>query len=394
MKTALFILLAFSGAVSVLYAALVAAFGRNRPLSVSPEPGTDWPFVSLLKPVKGFDDDLAGNLESFYRLDYPRYEVLFAVDDRRDPCLAVIEAVASAHPLVATKIIATGRPPDENPKIHKLARLEAESRGVLLWTTDADVRVSPGTLRRLVSEYLSHDAKIVFSPLRGTGSLSFASLMANAGLRFFTSGGVLAAWLLGRRPVIVGKSILMERAALAAFGGFAYFKDFLAEDFLLGETFAKSGFPVSTNFTWVTCISRKTSLKRFANRLSRWAKLRFRLAPSAYVLEVLLNPVILSLAVWAVLGLGGWRVPAAAAAGKIALEYAGFLILGQEDRRRLLNHLLFPAAVLAKDLLFFAVYFAPFFSRRVDWRGGRVTIGRQTLIQTPGNRDALAYDGA
>ena len=51
---------------------------------------------------------------------------------------------------------------------------------------------------------------------------------------------------------------------------------------------------------------------------------------------------------------------AAVAAGKIALEYTGFLILGQEDRRRPLNHLLFPAAVLAKDLLFFAEYSAPF----------------------------------
>ena len=63
---------------------------------------------------------------------------------------------------------------------------------------------------------------------------------------------MLASWAAAWAR-IVGKSMLIERAALAAFGGFAYFKGFLAEDFLLGETFAKSGFHVSTNFTWVTC---------------------------------------------------------------------------------------------------------------------------------------------
>jgi hypothetical protein len=49
---------------------------------------------------------------------------------------------------------------------------------------------------------------------------------------------------------------------------------------------------------------------------------------------------------------------------------------------------------VAKDLVFFAVYLTPFFSRQVEWRGGRIAVGRRTLIRIPANVDNLVYEGA
>ncbi|MBN1938609.1 MAG: glycosyltransferase [Candidatus Aminicenantes bacterium] len=392
MNALFFVLWVLSASTAVMFATMTILFRRGR--RSARRIRREYPFVSLLKPVKGIDDDLAENLASFYRLDYPAYEILFAVDDDGDPCLPILETLKAAHPEIMTRIIATGRPPYENPKIHKLARLESSARGRLYWTTDANVRVAPDTLQRLVDEYLDRDAKVVFSPIRGTSSRTFGSLMENSGLNFFTSGSVISSWIIGRRPIIVGKSILIERAALETFGGFSYFKDFLAEDHLLGETFKKSGYRVSTNFTWVTTVNRTASPASFFRRMTRWAKLRFRLVPPVYLAEILLNPVALAAAGWALLGFRNAAVPAAVAGVKIAAEYAAFLFLNTEDRRRLINHLLFPAAVLVKDILLLAVWFAPFFSRRVEWRGGRVDIGRNTLIVIPANLDKLSYVGA
>jgi ceramide glucosyltransferase len=392
MNTLILVILGLSGAVLFLFASLTVAFRRGRKTPAA-EPAR-YPFVSLLKPVKNIDDDLAANLESFYRLDYPAYEVLFAVDDLKDPCVGILRELKAAHPGIPTAIVATGHPPHENPKIHKLARLESKSRGELFWTTDSNVRVAPEALRKLVDEYLARDAKIVFSPIRGSSSRTFGSLMENASLNFFTSGSVIAAWVLGRRPIIVGKSILIERSALETFGGFRYFKDYLAEDFLMGEAFARSGFRVSTNCIWVTNVSQTATPLSFFKRMSRWAKLRFNLRRPVYLAEILLNPVAIALAGWAAWGRRGWIVPAAAAAAKIALEYVNFLFVNPEDRRRLRNHLLFPAAVIAKDLILLAVYFTPFLSRQVEWRGGRIAIGRNTLIRVPANIENLVYEGA
>jgi ceramide glucosyltransferase len=392
MKTLLLVLLSLSGFVLFIFTAFTVAYRRGKK---TPAAGAgEYPFVSLLKPLKNADDDMAANLESFYHLDYPAYEVLFAVDDLRDPCVGLLKDLQARYPLIPTAIIATGHPPFENPKVHKLARLESKSRGRLFWTTDSNIRVAPDALRRLVDEYLAHDAKVVFSPIRGSSSRTFGSLMENAGLNFFTSGSILASWFLGRQAILVGKSILIERAALATFGGFGYFKDYLAEDFLLGEAFIKSGFRVTTNCTWVTNVNQTATPRSFFKRMSRWAKLRFNLRRPVYLLEVLLNPIVLALGGVAAFGGMGLIILAVTVGVKILLEYLNFLFINPEDCRHLANHLLFPAVVVAKDLILFVVYFTPFFSRQVEWRGGRVAIGKNTLIQIPANVDNLVYEGA
>jgi len=218
--------------------------------------------------------------------------------------------------------------------------------------------------------------------------------MENSGLNFFTSGSIIASWFLAHQPILVGKSVLIERTALETLGGFGYFKAYLAEDFLLGEAFVNSGFRVSTNYVWVTNINQTGTVRSFFKRLSRWAKLRYHLRRPVYLLEVLLNPIVIALFGLAAFGRRGWVILAATAAAKILFEYMNFLFVNFGDRGRLRNHLLFPAAVLVKDLILFAVYFSPFFSQQVEWRGGRIAIGKDTLIRVPANMDDLVYEGA
>jgi len=62
------------------------ALGKSRQ-GAKPEDDGDLPAVSILKPLKGVDDRLLDNLESFCRLDYPRYETVFCVQGASDPAL-------------------------------------------------------------------------------------------------------------------------------------------------------------------------------------------------------------------------------------------------------------------------------------------------------------------
>jgi len=385
-------LLALSFAILALYSVLTILFRNGKKAPRQTLEGC--PLVSILKPLRNFDDDMERNFESFFQLDYPLYEILFAVDSPEDPCMQVVDRLRLKYPHVPAHIVVTGHSQSHNPKIHKLAQLEPLSNGRLFWVTDSNIRVKADTLDKLVQAHLRTGAKVIFSPIRGASSRTLGSLMENAGLNFFTSGSVMAAWALFRQPIIVGKSILIERESLSRFGGFAYFKNYLAEDFLLGDAFVKSGFSVGSDYTWVTNINQTTSLKGFFERMSRWAKLRFHLKKGFYLLEVLLNPMVIAAAGLPWTGRGGWTLLAAAVGFKVFLEYINFLVLNDEDRKKIWAHLAFPAAVVGKDLLLLAVYLTPFFSRTVLWRKGKIGIGKKTLITLPGNMDNLVHEGA
>ena len=57
----------------------------------------DLPPASILKPVHGMEAQLTENLESFFRQDYPAYEVLIAADEENDPALEVARNVKARH---------------------------------------------------------------------------------------------------------------------------------------------------------------------------------------------------------------------------------------------------------------------------------------------------------
>src|SRR5207253_1980954 len=66
----------FSSTVYLLLA-LIAARRFRRESGSERQPVTELPFVSVLKPLHGMEPMLEGNLESFFRQDYPKFEIVF-----------------------------------------------------------------------------------------------------------------------------------------------------------------------------------------------------------------------------------------------------------------------------------------------------------------------------
>ena len=355
--------------------------------------GKPLPPVSILVTVKNVDDDMERNFKSFFELDYPKFQILYGVDSMEDPLVPVIESLMTRYPDVPVRIIPTGHSTTSNPKVHKLIRLEEEAAGQLYWISDFNIRVERDTLTKLVDEYLRSDSKLIFSPIRAGGSRSIGSIIENAYINHFLSGNVIMAWKLFKQHIVVGKSILVEKKTLDRFGGFSYFKDYLAEDHMMGETYFKSKLPISTNFTWVTNINQTTTVKGFFSRMERWAKLRYRLKPQVYTLEVFTNPIFIGLVSGLLSGgKNGRLIFGGTVFLKLFLELANFLMVNHEDRGNIRVLIKLPLCILLKDLLLFVIYFIPFFSSTVQWRdGGKIDIGKNTLIAF--SQENLLLDG-
>jgi ceramide glucosyltransferase len=367
-------------APGLMLLALMALMQARQLRDAGVPPESPLPPVSILKPMKGAEPALEENLESFFRLDYPEYEVLFGVDDPGDPALAVARAVAARHPEVPCRLIADRRTVSFNPKVNNLANIALHARHEVLWISDSNTRVAAGTLRELASRLERPGVGLVSSPFRGTGVAGVGGALESLQLNTFVMGGVAAMHRLFGGVCVVGKSMILRRSTLAAIGGFPFLGRFLAEDQVSGEEVARLGLRVDVAALPVDNVLGRLSLESFLARHLRWARIRRRMNLAGYFGELMLNPVFL--AVCGALALHDGASTAAAAA--VVLLKSGVDAAAERAAgvRRPLP--LYPALSLAKDLLVGAAWVVPFASSTVTWRGNRFRIGPRTLLSRDG----------
>jgi ceramide glucosyltransferase len=354
---------------------LAAAAGRSP---------VEEPAVSILKPLKGVDADLEANLETFFHLDYPRYELVFGVGDRDDPALEVARRVAARYPGVPSRFAVGGPDVGFNPKVNNLANILHLARYDLLLISDSNVAVEPSMLRHMAARLTGGNVGLVTSFIRGTGGSGLGGALESLQLNTFVMGGVAAVGGLAGRVCAVGKSMLLRRADLARIGGFAELGRYLAEDQICGELVAALDREVVVCARPVDNVLGRLSVRDFAARHLRWARIRRHISPAGYTAEILTNPLAAAAVLAAV-------APGTASAALLALTTAllcGAAVAAERRlgvRRPLLHY---PALVVLRSLLVGALWPVPFVSSTVQWRGRRFRIGSRTLLEPDGLAEA------
>src|SRR5690348_10769369 len=87
---------------STVFLALViaGAVRYRRATDLAANTSASLPPVSLLKPLCGLEPNLEANLESFFRQDYPQFEIIFGARHGDDPALQLVRTLARRHPEV------------------------------------------------------------------------------------------------------------------------------------------------------------------------------------------------------------------------------------------------------------------------------------------------------
>ncbi len=288
MITAILSILAILSAVLTAVMSIAAwtlhAKSRRLPWGTTP--------ISILKPVRGPDDELEMNLESFCRQTHPRYEIVVGAADPEDPALSVARRVRARYPHVAFRIVSGQWSSGCNPKVRNLRNLLATARYSTILVSDGDVRVDPAYLSIMAGAIEQPNVGLVSNLIVGQGERTLGAACENAQFNGFVAASTAAATLIARHPIVVGKSMLFRRDALTNAGGFAAAANVLAEDYLLGRAVAQAGYAVKVLGYPVRAISRDRSLKGMLQRQMRWAQIRRHVAPAIFALEPLGYPLV------------------------------------------------------------------------------------------------------
>lgn len=119
------------------------------------KPESDFaPFVTVIVPCRGLDDDLEKNLAAFGKQKFPAYEILFVIDDERDEAVKIIEKVLrEAAANVNIRLIIAGKAAGESQKVHNLreAVLQISDEAKIFVFADSDARPAENWLKNLIA---------------------------------------------------------------------------------------------------------------------------------------------------------------------------------------------------------------------------------------------------
>jgi ceramide glucosyltransferase len=347
-------------------------------------PRSEWPPLSILKPVDGADPGFYENIRSHAQQDYPHFELLFAAADSDDPALEAVRRLAREFPQLRIEPFVCGSMGPGNRKAQLLEALEREARFEFLLVNDSDIRVEPGYLRDIAGAFL-HPARgprtgLVTCPYRARPGGTLPSLLEALAISAEFQSQVLLARLLRQVDFALGATMLFRRRDLQRIGGFRALVPYLADDYRLGNSITKLGLAVAISSHPVEIALGDDGWREVWRRQLRWSRTIRACRPAGHLSLFFAQGTVWSLLSLASLPGSGFSPLTAAIPGAalvlrlIAAWLVGWRCLGSAAVRGNL-----PRMFLA-DLLSFAAWLGSFFTRRVCWRNRLLGISRDGRI--------------
>ncbi len=353
-----FLALAIIGCLfTVLACFCVVGFPNPKLNSISAPPA-----VTVLKPLHGFEPEIAGLIAALCRQNYPAPVQIVCGTQRPDsPAVAAIRAITADFPDLEIEVAVEPRSRGTNRKVSNLINMLPRARHDTLVLSDSDIAVEPDYLRSLTSLLAAPRVGAVtclYHGIDGEGLWArFSALAINA--QFLPHA--IVAVSLGLAKPCFGATIALRRSVLERIGGFTALADVLADDHAVGVAVRSAGYEVVTAPFLVGHHCFEESFRQLFRHQMRVARTIKSIDPVAYAGTIVTHP-------WpfALLALLGGD-PAAIMVAIAVLVARVTLCRCVEWRFGLprQNYWLIPL----HDLIAFTVYATSFFGATVHWRG-------------------------
>jgi ceramide glucosyltransferase len=270
-----------------------------------------------------------------------------------------------------------------------MTMLAKEASYEALVTSDADARVSPDYLRRMVQELADPKRELASCLYVGRTTGGLAAQLDAVGKSVEMTGGILVADMVeGGTKFALGVSMVLRRGAFAKAGGYEDLGQYYAEDFVLGNRLAEAGFGVRmANYVVRLMVLPQGLRESFRDQL-RWMKSTRRSRPAGHLGTGLTYAVPFGLLglVWGLLAghpVAGVLFLLVTCANRWAM--AAGVLAAIEDEQAAWPTLIYPL----RDLLGFAVWVASYIGSTMVYHGGEYSLGPDGRFE-PLERKAMA----
>ena len=349
------------------------------------------PGASIIKPVRGLDFEAYENFASFCRLDYPEYEIVFAVSDPSDPAIPIIEKLRADFPSRSIRLITNVPRMGTSDKVNNLCQLVRNAKYDFLVMSDSDVRVEPDYLKQVIAPFADPEVGAVTAFYRSLSAGNLTSNLDALGMYMDSAPAALVAKKIeGRLGFAFGWTMATSKKHLKEIGGWEAMVNHHSDDFEFGNRIAQSGHRVALMTKPVSMVFPKDSLKEYFSHELRWSIGLKSVRPWGY---------------WGLSFTHGlpWALIGAAVALSIGYTpvatfyLVAYLILrvglawltgvwGLGDRK--LSKILWLVPV--RDAISFVVWVSGFFSDRITWRGLEYHVQKGRLIPVHPSSQSLA----
>jgi ceramide glucosyltransferase len=341
---------------------------------------TSSPPLSLLKPLDGDEPNLEAHLESFFRQNYPNFEILFCARHADDPGLAAARRVAARYPAVPAQFLSTGDDTWINAKVSSLERMHAAAAHDIFIISDSDVRVTPDYIRDIAAPFADEQVGAVTCLYRGVADQGLWAQLEAAGMSVEMTTGVLTANLLEGMKFALGPTMAVRRRSVEAMGGFGVLGPYCSDDFLLGAHVAAQGSTVVLSHHVIDHIILNLSFAASLRHQTRWMKSTRFSRPLGHLGTALTFSVPFGLlAAAAAFALHRPVLAIAALAYSVVSRVVLAALVGSlavHERHLLRTTLLYPL----RDLLGFFCWIASYGSSTILWRNRRYRLTRGGLM--------------
>lgn len=334
---------------------------------------TEWPPVTILKPICGLEKDLRANLISTCVQDYPVFQVVFSVQRTDDPAIPLIKEVQRQFGEDRVTVAIEAYEAGPNGKINNLIGGLAHARHDILVISDSDIQLRPDYLKTIVAPLADPQVGYVCTLYKAIGGGTWFEKMELLTINAELTPNMTFALVTGASKFCLGASTAVRRSMLDAIGGLESLADYLVEDYEMGRRIWSRGkTPVVLPYLVDTVIDLKTP-SAWWNHLVYWDQNNRAARAGALFSTIIIRPVPFA-CLYALSTLGspfGLAVLGATIAVRLATASA-VMRWGLNDVEGARSVLLVPC----RDLAALASWFLAFTKRTTIWRDSEFILTR------------------